>query len=98
MPDVEDHDEPVEEEGAEAARVRAAFGTVLRVFRARAGLHVAELARNARVSRRHLSQVEAGEKDPGLVWQRKVARALGVRLAALHAALDDELGDEHPGR
>lgn len=57
----------------------AAFRTI----RELAGFSQAELSRRAGVSQGHISQIEAGHKQPRPSTVRRLADALGVPLGAL---------------
>ncbi len=60
-----------------------AFGTRLRAARERAGLTLSELAERAEVSRRYVTETEAGRANPSLAKLASLADALGVGLAEL---------------
>ena len=70
--------------------VRAAFGRAVAVERARRDWTQAELATRAGIERAHLSRIEAGGVDPGLVVQEKIAQALGLTLADLMKTVEEE--------
>ncbi len=76
---------------ADEARLKQAFGTAVRLARTRSGLSAARLAREADVDRKYLLAVEKGRKDPGLIWQRRVAIALGLTLVELIARTEAEM-------
>ncbi len=59
------------------------FGDRLRELRKRAGLSLSELAREAEVSRRYVTEAEAGRANPSLVKLSQLALALGISLAEL---------------
>ena len=59
------------------------FGERLRGFRAAAGLSVTELAHEAGVSRRYVTEAEAGRANPSLQKLSQLALALGVGLPEL---------------
>jgi XRE family aerobic/anaerobic benzoate catabolism transcriptional regulator len=59
------------------------LGRRIRLQREARGLSVAELARRAELSRRHLTEAEAGRANLSLVTLAQLARALGVPLATL---------------
>jgi DNA-binding XRE family transcriptional regulator len=62
----------------------AAFGRRLVTLREARGLTQLALARRARVPQSYLSRLEAGiQRNPGLAIARKLAKALGVSVAAL---------------
>ena len=58
-----------------------AFGARLRAARARAGLTLSELALRADVSRRYVTEAEAGRANPSLAKLAALADALGWTLA-----------------
>lgn len=60
-----------------------AFGARLREARQRAGFTTAELARRSGLSRRFLTDAEAGRANPSLANLAKLASALNLTLAAL---------------
>ena len=62
------------------------FAKRLRALREAAGRSQGELARKARISRVYLNQLEAGTRDPSLSTLTRLARALGVSVAALVSA------------
>lgn len=55
----------------------------LKVIRERSGLSQAALGRAANVSQGHISQLEAGIKEPRPEMVRRLASTLGVPVAAL---------------
>jgi XRE family transcriptional regulator, aerobic/anaerobic benzoate catabolism transcriptional regulator len=59
------------------------FGGRLRELRQATGLSLAELAREADVSRRYMTEAEAGRANPSLVILGQLALALGVSLTEL---------------
>jgi transcriptional regulator with XRE-family HTH domain len=59
------------------------FGKRLRVLREAAGRSQADIAKRAGLSRVFVNQLEAGTRDPSLSTLTRVAKALGVTLAAL---------------
>ena len=60
------------------------LGRRIRLLRRQRGYSQGTLARRAQVSQPYLSMVEAGRiQSPSLPVLERVARALGVRLAAL---------------
>ena len=59
------------------------FGERLRERRQAAGLSLSELAREADVSRRYVTEAEAGRANPSLVKLAQLALALGVSLSEL---------------
>lgn len=59
------------------------FARRLRALRASAGLSVSDLAREAGVSRRHITEAEAGRANPSLQKLDALARGLGVGLGRL---------------
>lgn len=61
----------------------AEFGRHLREARVRAGLSVTELAARARLSRRHLTEAEAGRANLSLTKLADLARALELSPAVL---------------
>lgn len=69
--------------GAAPSGLLLALGQRLRRAREAAGLSVAELARRARVSRRHVTEAEAGRANLTLLKLADLALPLGVSLAHL---------------
>jgi transcriptional regulator with XRE-family HTH domain len=63
--------------------VAAIVGAAIRRRRAAAGLSLSELARRADLSVAFCSQIEAGRANPTLSALARIARSLGVGLAAL---------------
>lgn len=61
----------------------AEFGERLRGLRQGIGLSVSDLAREAGVSRRHITEAEAGRANPSLQKLDALARGLGVSLGRL---------------
>ena len=61
----------------------SAFGERLRAARLSAGYSVTELAKVASLSRRYLTEAEAGRANPSLLKLASLAEALGVGVAAL---------------
>ena len=61
----------------------AEFGRKLRATRIERGLGVAELAQKAKISRRYLTEVEAGRANPSLLALASLAKALRIALAEL---------------
>lgn len=55
----------------------------LRTIRELAGLSQAELSRRTGISQGHISQLEAGQKQPRPATVQRIAAALGVPLASL---------------
>jgi transcriptional regulator with XRE-family HTH domain len=70
-------------------RLEAALGQVVREFRKRAGLGIAELARRAQLSPGMLSKIENGAISPSLASIRTLARALQVPVTSLFREFDD---------
>src|SRR5271156_7010565 len=62
------------------------LGKRVRELRNRRGLTRKMMAREAKVSERHLAQLEAGEGNISIVLLRRIAAALHVSLAELFAA------------
>ena len=67
---------------ADESKLRA-FGGRLRAARMSAGYSVTELAKVASLSRRYLTEAEAGRANPSLLKLASLAEALGVDVAAL---------------
>ncbi|MCB9913541.1 MAG: helix-turn-helix domain-containing protein [Planctomycetes bacterium] len=59
------------------------FGDLLREHRLAAGLSITELAREAGLSRRYVTEAEAGRANPSLQVLAQLALALGVGLVEL---------------
>lgn len=74
------------------------LGRRLREVRQRAGLSVSELARLAEVSRRHLTEVEAGRSNPTVTRLVDLAQALDVDPAELLALDSARRGIARGGR
>src|ERR1700733_7957860 len=70
----------------------AELGIRTRRLRARSGLTRKELAEEAKVSERHLANLESGIGNPSVQILRQVARALKCSIAEM---LDDDI-DESP--
>ena len=64
------------------AQVRR-LGMKIQRLRVRRGFSQEVLAKKARISRGYLARLEIGRHDPTVGTLRRLARALGVRLAAL---------------
>ena len=62
------------------------LGKRVRELRNRRGMTRKMMAREAKVSERHLAQLEAGEGNISIVLLRRIAAALHVSLAELFAA------------
>ncbi len=62
------------------------FALCLREARQESGLSVTELAQRASVSRRYLTEAEAGRANPSLLKLTAIAGALGVDVSALLTA------------
>lgn len=71
------------------------LGRRIRLHREARGFSVAELARRAELSRRHLTEAEAGRANLSIVTLAQLARALGQPLGAL---ADLPLESRAPGR
>ena len=56
---------------------------MLAQFRQERGLTQIELAKRTKVTQGYIAQLEAGDKTPSLATLRKLAKALGVRVAEL---------------
>jgi XRE family transcriptional regulator, regulator of sulfur utilization len=59
------------------------IGMKLRKLRATRGMSQTALAKKARISREHLSRLEAGRYDPSVGVVQRLAKALGVPLMEL---------------
>jgi len=59
------------------------FAVRLKALRERKGLTQEALAKKAGVSRAYLARMEMGRHDPPLSRLRKLAKALGVKVAKL---------------
>ena len=66
-----------------ATTLLLALGQRLRSARERRGLALSELAREAGLSRRYLTEAEAGRANPSILKLAALARALGLQLAEL---------------
>src|SRR5687768_387340 len=71
------------------------FGRRLRASRTLAGLSVSDLARTSGISRRHVTEAEAGRANLSLTKLQALAEALGVRPGEL---IDFDGGDLRAGR
>jgi XRE family aerobic/anaerobic benzoate catabolism transcriptional regulator len=76
--------------GADAQAFLGRLGGHLRSLRTARGLAVAELARQGGISRRYLTEVEAGRTNPTVSVLLALARALGTDAAAVLAAVEAE--------
>jgi transcriptional regulator with XRE-family HTH domain len=72
-----------------ASSLQRRFGTVLRDFRARAGLSQEQLADLAGLHRTYVSQLERGLKAPSLVSLQRLAKALRTRPYLLVKAAEE---------
>lgn len=69
--------------------LETALGQVVREFRYRAGLGIAELARRANLSSGMVSKIENGAISPSLSSIRSLARALQVPVTSLFREFDE---------
>ncbi|MEZ5185477.1 MAG: XRE family transcriptional regulator [Candidatus Nanopelagicales bacterium] len=69
--------------GGPTAEFLTHVGAQIRSRRKAMGMTVQQLADDAEVSRRMLTQIELGKANPSLVFVDKVARALGTDFASL---------------
>ncbi|MSR62342.1 MAG: helix-turn-helix domain-containing protein [Planctomycetes bacterium] len=72
----------------------ARLGAHLRALREERGLALAELARQAEVSRRYLTEAEAGRANLSVAVLLRVAQALGTSATALFSAAEQARGGE----
>lgn len=72
-------------------RSAAAFGEVVRSFRAEVGLSQEALASGAEIERSHFSRIERGLSQPTLFAIMKIAGALGVSAAHLVESTEQKL-------
>jgi len=72
----------------------ARLGARLRALREERGLSLAELARQAEVSRRYLTEAEAGRANLSVAVLLRVAQALGTSATALLGAAEQARGGE----
>ncbi len=87
---VPDSPEPQEVPGAELLLLRQRIiGTLLRQARTKLGLNQTQLAEQAGISARHLSQYEQGENPIPIVELEALSQVLGVPLSHF---LDQEVG------
>ena len=70
-------------------QLETALGQVVREFRKRGGLGVAELARRARLSPGMVSKIENGAISPSLASIRALSRALQVPVTSLFREFDE---------
>jgi XRE family aerobic/anaerobic benzoate catabolism transcriptional regulator len=68
---------------AHSQRILVELGRRIRAARAQAGLSLADLARQAAVSRRHVTEAEAGRANLSILKLADLASALGVPLRNL---------------
>jgi len=80
---------PPRERDLEASR---AFGSAVRVARARRSMSRAEVAQAARIEALTLGRIERGEREPGLSVLIRLAAALGLRPWELIKAMEEERG------
>lgn len=71
------------------ASLETALGQVVREFRTRAGLGIAELAKRANLSPGMVSKIENGAISPSLSSIRSLARALQVPVTSLFREFDE---------
>src|SRR5439155_11904284 len=64
-------------------RFLADLGRRLREARTHAGLSVSDVARRAHISRRHVTEAEAGRANPSVLKLAELARALTIPLGDL---------------
>lgn len=72
----------------------ARLGARLRACREERGLALAEVARQARVSRRYLTEAEAGRANPSVGVLHRLADALGTGLGELVAGAEEARAGE----
>lgn len=77
------------EDAANDMRLETALGQVVREFRNRAGMGIAELARLAGLSPGMVSKIENGAISPSLSSIRALARALQVPVTSLFREFDE---------
>jgi transcriptional regulator with XRE-family HTH domain len=63
--------------------IRARFGTRVRRLRKARGVTQVELAEYVGVGRSYLSQIERGQRDPGLRMVKALADGLGTTMSDL---------------
>ena len=73
--------------------IRSAVGRKIRRYREEQGIALAELAKEAGISRSYLYQLESGESSPTVGILKSIATKLGVRVSDL---LDEENSLEIP--
>ena len=76
----------------------ATFGDRLRALREAAGLSIYELAKRAGLSRTAVSRIEQDERQPSYETAVKLARALGVSVAAFDDPPADSPQPTEPAR
>lgn len=64
-----------------AIDVKVKIGRRIRVLRTALGLSQAMLADHAQLSKEHLSELENGKKEMGVMTLERIARALNVSLS-----------------
>ena len=62
---------------------KSRFGNAIRGRRAELGISQEELAQRAGMTRTYVGEIETGRRNPALINIEKLARALGVPVAAL---------------
>ena len=72
------------------------FGARVRAERERLGISQEKLAEQAGLHRTYLGGVERGDRNVGLVNIIRIARALGVPVAALFCDVDRPQGRSQP--
>lgn len=75
------------------AELAMAFGAAVRALRVEQGVAQETLAHRAGVERSHMGKIERGEHMPTLAIIFKIARALGISVAQLMAAVEALLSE-----
>lgn len=65
----------------------AKFGNRVRNLRERRNMDITEFAAHSGISRGHLSELEHGKREPGLLMLQDIAGGLGISMAQLLSRL-----------
>lgn len=74
------------------SKIQSAFGENLRVIRTKRGISQEKLADLAGLHRTYVSSAERGERNVSLETIEKLAKALGVSMAALMPDFEKPVG------
>jgi transcriptional regulator with XRE-family HTH domain len=78
------------------SETREALGRAIRVARARKRLSQDDLAKAAGVNQSYISEVEGGDRNPAMGTLERIADALGMNLAQLFEAVEQERERRRP--